>query len=252
MTEKSAIHNPQFEGDAFFWEGGEVGVLLSHGYTATTVEVRRLAKILHEKGYTVSGPLLPGHGTTPEDMNKHTWEDWAQAIERAYLQLMISCERIFVGGESMGALLALYIASEYEDIEGILAYAPALIAQTTTLDLIKLKIGSLFISSLPKDSIDRADRWQGYPVHPLRGAQQLLKLQNEIRGRLPRIKQPILIMQGRHDTSVAPEVPDIIDREIGSTDKEIHWLENSCHVMLLDDELDKIVDLTLKFMNRVL
>ena len=43
-----ALHNPHLEGGPFFWEAGPVGVLLLHGYTATTAEMRPLAKRLHE------------------------------------------------------------------------------------------------------------------------------------------------------------------------------------------------------------
>ena len=60
----SAIFNPELEGGSFFWKGGGTGVLLLHGLTATTAEVRPLAKCLLVEGYTVSGILLPGHGTT--------------------------------------------------------------------------------------------------------------------------------------------------------------------------------------------
>ena len=57
---ENTLKNPQFEGGPFFWEGGPVGVLLVHGLTATAVEVRPFAKRLHELGFTVGGPLLPG------------------------------------------------------------------------------------------------------------------------------------------------------------------------------------------------
>ena len=56
MPSRSMIHNPHLEGEPFFWEAGPVGVLLIHGFTATTAEVRPLAKILQQDGYTVSGP----------------------------------------------------------------------------------------------------------------------------------------------------------------------------------------------------
>ena len=36
MTNDTLIHNPHLEGSTFFWEGGPVGVVLSHGYTAST------------------------------------------------------------------------------------------------------------------------------------------------------------------------------------------------------------------------
>ena len=63
------IKNPQLDGNPFFYKGNKVGFLLIHGFTATTTEVRLLADKLHKDGYTVSAPLLPGHMTTPEDMN---------------------------------------------------------------------------------------------------------------------------------------------------------------------------------------
>ena len=55
------LHNPDLAGETFYWESGKVGVLLVHGFTATTTEVRLLAQCLHAEGYTISAPLLPGH-----------------------------------------------------------------------------------------------------------------------------------------------------------------------------------------------
>ena len=69
MTRES-IRNPQLAGDSFTWIEGPVGVLLFHGFTATTAEVRLLAGRLREAGYTVAGPLLPGHGTHPDELNQ--------------------------------------------------------------------------------------------------------------------------------------------------------------------------------------
>ena len=85
--ENPNLFNPHLEGDPFFWEGGPTGILLVHGFTATPAEVRLLAKILHERGFTVAGPLLPGHGTKPEDLNRVRWQDWVEEGEKAYRQL---------------------------------------------------------------------------------------------------------------------------------------------------------------------
>src|SRR6185295_17551431 len=98
MPLNPALHNPYLEGDTFFWPGGPIGVLLSHGWTATTAEVRLLAQRLHERGHTVSGPLLPGHGATPQEMNRCRWQDWVKAVTATYHHLAGQCERVFVGG----------------------------------------------------------------------------------------------------------------------------------------------------------
>ena len=107
-SKEGFILNPELEGGSFFWKSGETGVLLLHGLTATTAEVRPLAKRLLNKGYTVSGILLPGHGTTPENLSMSHREDWVKASEEAYNELKRECSSVIVGGESVGALLALH------------------------------------------------------------------------------------------------------------------------------------------------
>ena len=124
-SKEGFILNPELEGKSFFWKGGETGVLLLHGLTATTAEVRPLAKGLLNEGYTVSGILLPGHGTTPENLSQTHRKDWIKASEEAYNELKRECSSVIVGGESVGALLALRLASDHPEIKGLLLYAPA-------------------------------------------------------------------------------------------------------------------------------
>ena len=126
MTENSYIIKPHLEGDDFFWKGDNTGFLLIHGFTATTAEVRPLAKKLHNIGYTVTGPLLPGHGTHPDDMLRTLWPMWVEKVKESYEILMDQCQRVFVGGESLGGLLALELTRQHPEINGIFLFAPAI------------------------------------------------------------------------------------------------------------------------------
>ena len=244
------IHNPHLEGGTFFWEGGPVGVLLSHGYTASTAEVRRLGRFLHEQGYTVAGPLLPGHMTSPDEMNRCRWHDWTGAMEEAYQQVTTRCERVFVGGESMGALLALYLAHEYPEAVGLLIYAPALRISPKKVALARLF--APFIPYVRKRQIEPAERWQGYTVNPVPALVQLLHLQGEVRRRLPNIHQPLLLIQGRLDTDIDLRGVAVLHQEIASTYKEWHWMEKSSHAVILDHELAQVTELTQHFIEWVL
>ncbi|MBW2258692.1 MAG: esterase, partial [Deltaproteobacteria bacterium] len=69
--------------DPFLLPGGPVGVLLIHGFTGAPAEMRPIAEPLHAAGCTVSGPLLPGHGTRWQDMNRCRWQAWADHAEAA-------------------------------------------------------------------------------------------------------------------------------------------------------------------------
>ncbi len=249
MKNNLALHNPHLDGAPFVWESGPVGVLLSHGYTATPAEVRLLAIRLHQQGYTVAAPLLPGHGTTPQEMNRCRWQDWTEAIEQAYQQLTQRCQRVIVGGESMGALLSLYLASEHPEIEAVLTYAPALrIARKLALAAHLL---APFVPHVPKGKI-KEEFWQGYLVNPVQALAQMHWLQRQVRQRLAKVKQPLLIVQGRLDTAIDLRGVDDLYYKVGSSVKELHWLENSGHVVIIDRERDQAADLTVQFLNKVL
>jgi carboxylesterase len=251
MTKASLLRNPHLEGSSFYWEAGSTGVLLCHGFTATTAEVRLLARFLHEYGYTVAAPLLPGHGTTPQDCNRFTWQDWYASVEQTYQQLAAHCQRVVIGGESMGALLVLYLATQFPQASGILCYAPALRLMLGRGSKSLLSILALFITSVPKAPSTDDNPWQGYGVEPLKGARQLLRLQKVILPLLPQIQQPILILQGRLDPTVHPQSPQLIFDQVSSSIKELHWLEHSTHCVILDKERDLTASLTLDFLTRV-
>jgi carboxylesterase len=73
-----------------------------------------------------------------------------------------------------------------------------------------------------------------------------------VRSRLSAIHQPLLLIQGRLDTTVDLQGVGIIYREIGSTMKELHWLEQTGHLVLLEQELEQVVALTVNFMKKCL
>ncbi len=244
------IRNPHLEGDSFFWRAGNTGVLLIHGYTATTAEVRLLAKCLHERGYTVSGPLLPGHGTTPAEMNACRWQDWTQAVELTYRELAAQCERVFVCGESMGAVLSLYLASDHSDIAALALYSPAL-GITSKSAALTARLVHRFVPYTDKKRGEPSDadaRWKGYTVNPVSALVQLLQLQDETRRRLPRVRQPLLIILGRRDRAIDLTSGDQILSGVASPDKQLVWLEQSTHCVLLDREWERAAEITLEFL----
>jgi carboxylesterase len=244
------LQNPHLDGTPFFWETGPTGVLLLHGLTATTAEVRLLAQDLHRAGHTVMAPLLPGHGTRPEDLNKVRWRDWAWEAEQAYHLLATHCDRVFVGGESMGGVLALHLAAKYAGIAGILCYAPAIRLALPMLELVRLYVTAPLTEAIPKQNVDSNPYWQGYKVNPLWSVVELVRLGREVQRNLAQIRQPVLVVQSRHDETIDPACGQIILDGVSSELKELHWMEESGHIILLEEERDEIACLTLDFMGR--
>jgi carboxylesterase len=132
-----------------------------------------------------------------------------------------------------------------------LLYAPALRLTLSALDKIKLSLFAPFVPFIPKPNLDDNPYWQGYTVNPLQGTRQLLKLQNYLRPRLVRINQPILIVQGRRDPTVHPSTPDFIEQRVSSTIKEKHWMENSAHCVIIEQEKEEVNRITLDFIKKL-
>lgn len=250
MHKSPIFQNPESDGGSFFWTGKpgqKTAILLFHGFTATTVEVRPMARYLNEQGYTVSGPLLPGHGVSPEELNRTHFKDWIAAAEQAYCELQGKFDHVFIMGESMGGLCALWLASQHPEINGVLVFAPALIIP----NLWETRLIWPFIQYKHKTNVDLSSPWQGFNVVPLRAAAQLHKFQQVVRKRLPLIQQPLLVFQGKLDRTINPlSSPEVLEW-VSSEESELVWLDESGHCILLDKQMDLVEKLSLEFIQNI-
>jgi carboxylesterase len=246
MNQTSFMKNPHLDGDDFFMEGNSIGVLLLHGFTATTTEVRLLAENLHQSGLTTIAPLLPGHGTHPKDLNRVKWPMWVEKTKHSYEMLLEKCQQIFVVGESMGALLALELAIQHPEINGLLLFAPAI--------KVKLLWTAKFISIIKpyqeKKPKDDNLPWKGYKVNPTIAAHEMYKLQKHTRMHLNKITQPTLVFTGGKDRTISSDSANIILNGIQSNFKCHIHLEESSHVILIDKELDQATKHVLSFIKQ--
>jgi len=254
MQERAFFQNPHLDGSPFSYAGGPVGALLIHGYTATAAEARLLGEELARRGYSVTAPLLPGHGTSPADLARCRWRDWADHVQAVYAQLAARCEKVFAIGESLGALLALHLAAHRPEVAGVVPCAPALIARTKLIYLspvlkhVVRQLPKRRVAANPDNLVD--GRWQGYNVDVTAAAAQLLALQRVVRRELPLVRQPALICQGRLDTSVDLRGAQMILNGLGSAEKELVWFERSTHCLMLDVEVEAVAERIASFMRR--
>ncbi|MEO1286579.1 MAG: alpha/beta fold hydrolase [Chloroflexota bacterium] len=107
----------------FRWDGGSTAALLIHGYPGTPAEVRPIAEILHDEGWTVRGILLPGFGTDIATMAERTHDDWLNATRDALHELRQTHEHVYVVGYSMGGAIAMTLA-EQEPVDGLVLFSP--------------------------------------------------------------------------------------------------------------------------------
>lgn len=108
---------------AFYWKGSAKKALLIHGYPGTPAEMRPVAQLFHDAGWTVSAPLLPGFGSEIETLADKTNDDWLNAVESEYLSMRQDAETAVIVGYSMGGALALQLAAKHPP-DGLVLFAP--------------------------------------------------------------------------------------------------------------------------------
>jgi carboxylesterase len=225
-------------------------VLLLHGFTGSPLEMRLVGDYLHERGFTVFAPLLPGHGTSADDLNESEWTDWVDCAEEALVETRSRCERVFVGGLSMGSLLTVYLAGHYA-LPGAALYSPAL---KVTNRLIHLSpVLKYLIPNKPKSKrSDLTDpeaihrKWS-YDAFPSFGAHELLKLKRRARRLLPQVTCPLLIIHSTGDETIHPNSAELTCERAGSADKKLITLQGSGHVITVDSEWRTVAEETCRF-----
>lgn len=219
----------------FAWEGTNgITCLLVHGFTGSPSELRPLAEYLKTKGYGVSTILLPGHGTTPQDMAQTTWPDWYGVVEAEYMRLRAEHKHVIPIGFSMGGILCLHLAAKHQ-VPGIVTLsAPVFIGNRKAYLAPVLKFFCHYRQK-PVSAESRAKKLAdgdfSYSATPIRALASLVQLIKVVKPEIPGLTMPTLIMQSWLDRTVNPRSGQYIHDHLGSKDKKLIWLQESGHVI---------------------
>lgn len=234
-------------------DGSDVGVLLCHGFTGTPQSLRPWARQLAATGLSVRLPLLPGHGTSWQELNRTGWDDWYSCVAAALDELSARCRAVVVGGLSMGGALAARLAADRGDgVRGLVLVNPSVLA-----DHLRLKALPLLkhvVSSTPGIGSDIAKPGAvelAYDRLPLKALHSLARSWATTVRELPRITQPLLLLHSRVDHVVHPRSSALVLSRVSSKDVTDVVLQNSFHVATLDHDADLIETSSIDFVHRV-
>lgn len=233
----------------FTFEGGDRAVLLLHGFTGTTADVRMLGRYLQKQGYTCHAPLYKGHGVPPEELVHTGPDDWWRSVEEGYQLLKDQGhDEIAVAGLSLGGVFSLKIGytlpvkgivpmcapmrpkAENAMYKGVLAYAEEYKKrEQKSAEQIKIEM----------------EAFKETPMDTLKGLQQLIE---DVRAHLDHIYSPIFVVQARHDQMIDVESADMIHDYVEADEKSIKWYEESTHVITLDKEKEQLHDDVYRFL----
>ena len=230
-------------------ESARVGIILVHGFTGSPASMRPWAHYLNDRGYTVSVPQLPGHGTHWENLNKVSWEKWPEKVISELSWIRSRCDKVFIFGLSMGGCTTLNVA-EREQVDGLVLVNP--MSHIPGVQIKFAPLIALFKKGMPSvgDDIKKPGitEW-GYDVLPTRGVLQLQKMLLATRANLKKAVAPLLIFHSQDDHVLPVSNTNIIVSEIGTPIDQITRVEltNSYHVATLDYDADIIFEKSLAF-----
>jgi carboxylesterase len=227
--------------------GGERGVLLLHGFAGTPPELRRLGENLAARGWRCRGPLLAGHGTSPEDLARFRWTDWVESAREALAALRRECSTVTVAGQSAGGAVALHLAATEPDIAAVACLATPVWLSGIGPHL--LAVGKhLYRWERPGDDIDLWRRegieelWS-YGRRPTSAIHELMRLLAVVREELVCVRAPVLILHGERDRVIDPRnAAEIESRLLCSGAVRRRMFARSGHGMSVDIDRDDVED----------
>ncbi|MFC3041349.1 alpha/beta hydrolase [Virgibacillus xinjiangensis] len=225
----------------FTFEAGPRAVLLLHGFTGHTADVRMLGRYLEKKGYTSHAPIYRGHGLPPEDLVETNAEQWWEDVKNAYKHLQeLGYEEIAVAGLSLGGVLGLKLAYS-EKVKAVIPMCSPMFFDNST----QLTKGFELFSKEYKQLEGKDKETVDQEIERLidRSGEVFSHLENsinEVREEIDTIYAPAFVVQARKDEMINTESANYIYDQIESDKKDLKWYEESGHVITMGKEKEQL------------
>jgi carboxylesterase len=213
-----------------------------------------VADKLTDAGFSVEVPLLPGHGTSVEDLAESTFADWSKAAEEALSVLAARTEQVFVGGLSMGGGLTCWLAERHPELAGIILVNPLVEPIDASLvDALQelLDQGITTMDAIGSDIKKEGVEERSYDATPLAPMLSLFDGVKEISADLGKISCPVLLLSSVEDHVVPPSSGTHLLAAVSAPVEQV-LLEQSYHVATLDNDAALVEAEALSFIERVI
>ncbi|MEQ6377780.1 carboxylesterase [Bacillaceae bacterium S4-13-58] len=227
--------------EPFTFKAGNRAVLLLHGFTGHSADVRMLGRFLQDKGYTCHAPIYRGHGAPPEQLIESRPEEWWEDVQNALSHLKeLGHEEIAVAGLSLGGVLSLKLAYS-EAMKGVVTMCAPMFFDNEEQLTKGFKQFAKEYKQLERKSEDEIERELKELMDNSKEVfHELGRLIQEVNDNLDLIYTPTFVVQARKDRMINTESAQYIYEHVEADHKEIKWYENSGHVITMDQEKEQL------------
>jgi carboxylesterase len=220
---------------------GTRAVLLLHGFGDTPQTLAYLARSLHEQGWSVRAPLLPGHGRTLQEFAASRATDWIEFARAEVQSLRTRYETVSIVGLSMGGSLATILAADLPDVPALVLLAPYLSMPTRLRRAASLHHVVGAVVPYLRGGGERSIRDPSEVAHNLaygfttpRLVFELSRVVAQARAAAPRVTSPTLVVQSRQDNRIPSDAAERAFALFTAPDRRLLWTEGNGHIITVD------------------
>ena len=246
-------------------------MLMLHGLGANSVELTRMAKDLHQQGFSVFAPDISGYcfGTSGEP-----WTAWVTQVQSHLWELRKHYSSVSVVGVSMGATLAMVLAQR-ENIHALVLLSTALSYDGWAMPWYRFLLD--WAPWLPFAGRYTYEEEEPYGVkneemramvkramkssHISESGSEILTMHYITEGRrlikeairhVPTIDAPVLFVHAVDDETVHIRNAEWAYHRVASSQKDFIYLGDSYHMITVDNERETVSLETARFLKKTI
>ncbi|MCB9480274.1 MAG: alpha/beta fold hydrolase [Desulfobacteraceae bacterium] len=232
----------------FYKKENKKSIVLMHGFLSSPQEMKGLGTYLNENGFNIYYLRFPGHGTSPENLENISYEDFIYAGEEALVLLNLLSENVFVCGISLGAAAASILASRLDFIKKTILLNPPLkfikyFENPNEKDGFKSVLEKLSFRKNDENKIKACiyPRYR-YSFAGSFALREMKKISEEMSECLVKIVNPCLVIQSYNDPLVDPKSGYRVFEKISSEDKSLLYINSREHSIINSDKKDAVFE----------
>jgi carboxylesterase len=227
----------------FTFEEGKRAVLLLHGFTGHSADVRMLGRYLQKKGYTTHAPIYRGHGAPPEEIIKYKVTDWWEDVKQAVNHLQkLGYEEFAVAGLSLGGVFSLKLAYSMQVKGAVSMCAPMFFDNQTQITQGFRQFAKEYKQLEGKDANQIQQEVEEIMNKSDSTFESVKEFIQDVHDHIDLIYTPTFIVQARKDEMINPESANYIYETIEAEKKYIKWYEESGHVITIGKEKEQLFE----------
>ena len=241
---------------------GKTAFLLVHGFSDSPALFKKMAPALVEQGFYCRAIRLPGWAEPMDRLGGVKRADWLKAVEQGVTDLRDApYDHVVVLAHSLGAACALELAARDRiRADALVILTPMLKVSDRRSPVLSSRtwheVGRWILpftrsleSSFPVDQHDPEDRDTNHRDRfiPRSVYNELFALIDSLAGGAGAIDLPVLMVLSEEDQVIDYTYAEDYFNQLDTDDKKLVTLKNSGHVVPLDYDWERVVGLTVDF-----